>query len=89
MSEKIVPKIVKLFKQQKKHELEHWAEYQALLTVLKNSLPYLPPEVQAEFRKYGRYKQEIWEKYLLDLETTEPGFAAELDEDQPLLPPSE
>jgi hypothetical protein len=89
MDEKISPGLVKLFSQNEKHHLDLWAEHQALLHVLNNSLPFLPPEVRAEFVNYKQLKAKILEDYLLSLEKKFPRFAADLDEDRPAFPPSD
>jgi len=64
MNDEISPKLAKIIFQLQKQSHKRWCEHQALLKILKNSLPYLPPEVRAEFLKYYQYEEEIAEPYL-------------------------
>ncbi len=81
MDEIISPGVAKLFVLAKRHHTELWIEHQALLQVLIKAMPYLPPEVQAEFAKYEEIKKQILDKHLMQLEDVDPEFAAQFDEE--------
>ncbi len=87
MAYRINPKLAKLSVRRQKQQNENWYGHQALLRVLKNSLPFLPPEVRAEFLKYELYKKEVSQAQMLDLESTNPSIAAEPGENRPPFPP--
>lgn len=86
MSETISPGLAKLFIQAKRNHTDLYFEHQALLHVLKNSIPYFPPEVRAEFMKYHEIKDRLLQEHLLRVENSDPAFASQLDIETPLIP---
>jgi hypothetical protein len=64
MNDEISPTLAKVIFQLQKQSHKRWCEHQALLKIVKNSLPYLPPEVRTEFLNYAQYEEEIAEPYM-------------------------
>jgi hypothetical protein len=79
MNDEIPPMLAKVIFQLQKQSHKRWCEHQALLKIMRNSLPHLPPEVRAEFLKYYQYEEEIAEPYMSVMENKGPSSAARLD----------
>ena len=88
MNDEMPPKLAKLILQLQKQSHKRWCEHQALLKILRNSLPYLPPEVRAEFHNYYQYEEEIAEPYMSVIVKQGPASAARFDV-QPPFPSSQ
>ena len=84
MDDKTRQEIIDLFIQSHRAHLNLLVEHQALLRVIQKSMPYLPPEVGKEFKKYWEVKKKLLDERLLSTEKRNPSFSAFLDIDTPL-----
>lgn len=83
MNDEISPTLAKVIFQLQKQSHKRWCEHQALLKILKNSLPYLPPEVRTEFLNYAQYEEEIAEPYMSVMVKKSPPSPVRLDVSPP------